>query len=129
MTALLTTRPVADLRPHVLSGRRYIPSPRTTSWAAARARDLLRDGGWDTADVVFLDARKRYEDEFDYIAEWLPRVRPGGCLAGHDYSSVYMGIVEVAFGCAWGGRSAKDVAEEDLVFLGVSAPPPGETPK
>jgi len=36
-------------------------------------------------DFVFLDASHEYEDVKNDIIKWLPKVKPGGILAGHDY--------------------------------------------
>jgi hypothetical protein len=38
-----------------------------------------------SADFVYIDARHDYDAVSADIAAWLPRVRPGGLLAGHDY--------------------------------------------
>lgn len=36
-------------------------------------------------DLVFIDAGHTYEDTRNDIAAWLPKVRPGGMIAGHDF--------------------------------------------
>ena len=36
-------------------------------------------------DFVYLDARHDRESVLEDLAEWYPKVRPGGVLAGHDY--------------------------------------------
>jgi len=36
-------------------------------------------------DFVFIDAFHSYEAVRDDIIHWLPKVKPGGVLAGHDY--------------------------------------------
>lgn len=38
-----------------------------------------------SVDFVYLDARHDYVSVRDDLSAWLPRVRPGGILAGHDY--------------------------------------------
>lgn len=52
---------------------------RTTSVdAAARIEDAQ-------LDFVYIDARHDYESVREDLVAWLPKVRPGGLLAGHDY--------------------------------------------
>jgi hypothetical protein len=46
------------------------------------ASSLYEDG---SLDFVFLDADHSYEAVMRDIASWLPKVRAGGVLAGHDY--------------------------------------------
>lgn len=59
--------------------------------------------------AVFLDADHRYEAVQADIAAWLPLVRPGGVLAGHDYDDegVRRAVTE-AFG--------QDVSIDGLVW-------------
>jgi hypothetical protein len=38
-------------------------------------------------DFVFIDARHTYEAAREDIAAWWPKVKPGGLIAGHDYTN------------------------------------------
>lgn len=42
-------------------------------------------------DFVFLDADHRPQAVLDDICAWRPKVRPGGIIAGHDYSEIVSG--------------------------------------
>ena len=58
------------------------------SLEAARSFD---DG---SVDLVFIDACHEYEPCLADIKAWLPTVRPGGMIAGHDYSwNMFPGVV------------------------------------
>jgi hypothetical protein len=52
---------------------------RQTSLAAA---DEIPDG---SLDFVYIDARHDYPSVLEDLAAWLPKMRPGGLIAGHDY--------------------------------------------
>jgi glycosyltransferase involved in cell wall biosynthesis len=39
----------------------------------------------DSLDFVFIDASHRYEDVKNDLEAWLPKIKEGGFLAGHDY--------------------------------------------
>lgn len=38
-------------------------------------------------DFVFIDANHDYDSVLQDIQTWLPKIRPGGHIAGHDYAS------------------------------------------
>jgi predicted O-methyltransferase YrrM len=45
-------------------------------------------------DLVFIDGCHEYEPVLADIKAWMPKVKPGGMLAGHDYSwSMFPGVV------------------------------------
>jgi predicted O-methyltransferase YrrM len=50
-----------------------------------------------TLDFVMIDASHDYEDVYDDIVAWTPKLRPGGMLAGDDYSwpGVWRAVGEV----------------------------------
>lgn len=57
---------------------------RTLRMDSTNAAQLYEDG---SLDFVFVDAAHDYESVKRDVAAWLPKVKPGGCIAGHDYSA------------------------------------------
>jgi predicted O-methyltransferase YrrM len=47
----------------------------------------------NSADIVFIDAIHTYKSCKEDIIEWLKIVKPGGILAGHDFSLSFYGVV------------------------------------
>jgi hypothetical protein len=45
-------------------------------------------------DFVFIDASHQYEDVCNDIDVWIPKVKTGGFLAGHDYCDSFVGVKE-----------------------------------
>jgi len=43
-------------------------------------------------DVVFIDGSHIMENVRDDLSAWWPRIRPGGILMGHDFSSLHPGV-------------------------------------
>jgi hypothetical protein len=51
-------------------------------------------------DLVFIDANHTYEDCLVDINAWLPKIRPGGILAGDDYNKKrFPGVCRVVNEC------------------------------
>lgn len=55
------------------------------------AARLFDDG---TLDLVFLDSDHTFEHVSKEIRLWLPKVKPGGILCGHDYDQTQPGVVK-----------------------------------
>jgi hypothetical protein len=58
---------------------------------STRAARLFAPG---TVEFAFIDAGHDYQSVLSDLAAWWPRIRPGGALAGHDYSSEWPGVVK-----------------------------------
>jgi predicted O-methyltransferase YrrM len=58
----------------------YITPIRLTSTDASKMFDDK------SIEFVFLDASHFYEDILNDIECWLPKIKPGGIIAGHDYT-------------------------------------------
>lgn len=70
-------------------------------WNAILLRMPSVDAAWRAGkgqpckDLVFIDANHTYDDVRADIRAWLPLVKPGGILAGHDYSpDLFPGVVQ-----------------------------------
>jgi predicted O-methyltransferase YrrM len=63
---------------------------------------LLQAYSWDGAkayqdgilDAVFIDASHLYVDVAKDIDAWLPKVKPGGIIAGHDFTLEFPGVIQ-----------------------------------
>jgi predicted O-methyltransferase YrrM len=43
-------------------------------------------------DFVFLDASNKYEDHLNYIKLWMPKIKKGGIIGGHDFYCKTFGV-------------------------------------
>lgn len=48
----------------------------------------------ESIDMVFIDANHSFLSVKNDINNWLPKVKKGGCLSGHDYSLKFYGVVQ-----------------------------------
>ncbi len=74
---------------------RYAPEERqrvtiwqTTGVLAAK----LAPGCAVRPSFVFIDGRHEHKDVAEDIAAWLPLIRPGGVIAGHDHTPSWPGV-------------------------------------
>lgn len=51
----------------------------------------------EPVDFVYIDARHGYQHVKADIEAWLPRVKPGGIIAGHDYEWRHKGVVQAVY--------------------------------
>jgi len=59
------------------------PNIRNIKMQSVDAAKLFADG---SLDMVFIDAGHEYEEVVSDISAWLPKVRSGGILCGHDFN-------------------------------------------
>lgn len=60
-------------------------------WVQQRSEDVPKYLDFDV-DFVFLDDHHEEESVYREIMAWLPRVRSGGVIAGHDVNDHYPGV-------------------------------------
>ena len=58
------------------------------------SEEAAKDFEDESLDIVFIDARHNYESVVKDIKLWLPKVKMGGVLCGHDYSLSFFGVIE-----------------------------------
>lgn len=56
-----------------------------------KAADQFEDG---SVDFVFIDADHEFENVKKDIYAWLPKVKKGGIIAGHDYVASQQGVIK-----------------------------------
>jgi hypothetical protein len=71
-------------------------SNRYKNYSLIRKSSLQAARGFkdESLDVVFIDANHSYESVKSDISLWLPKVRIGGYLCGHDYSIYFFGVIQ-----------------------------------
>jgi hypothetical protein len=62
----------------------YYPPLRALRMKSLEAVTIFPDGYFD---LVYIDASHFYEDAKEDITIWLPKVKEGGFISGHDYGS------------------------------------------
>ncbi|WP_420422142.1 class I SAM-dependent methyltransferase [Simkania sp.] len=69
-------------------------------------------------DLVFIDGDHSYEAVKHDILNWKKKVRPGGILAGHDYSSDFPSVVQAVHDCL---KDQFQLAEDNVWFTKIEA--------
>ena len=67
-------------------------------------------------DLVFIDGDHSYQAVKQDILSWKKKVRPGGILAGHDYSPEFPGVVQAVDECL---KDQLQLGEETIWFIQV----------
>ena len=67
--------------------RKFTPIRKTSTEASKDFKD-------ESCDVVYIDMEHTYEAVKEDIEHWLPKVKKGGYLAGHDYVSHTQGVIK-----------------------------------
>lgn len=68
-----------------MGNRKYIPIKSDGKEAATKFEN-------NSCDVVFIDMEHTYDAVKSDIISWLPKVKNGGFIAGHDYTDDWIGV-------------------------------------
>jgi hypothetical protein len=69
---------------------RYIQSD------SSKAADLFEN---ESVDLVFIDAEHTYDSVKKDILSWLPKIKKGGTISGHDFMAGHEGVERAVFEC------------------------------
>lgn len=58
------------------------------------SEEAAKDFEDESLDLVFIDARHDYDSVVKDIKLWLPKVKVGGVLSGHNYGLNFFGVIE-----------------------------------
>jgi predicted O-methyltransferase YrrM len=58
------------------------------------SQDVVSKYPDETLDFCFIDGSHEYEDVKKDIQAYLPKVKKGGILAGHDYDALWSGVIK-----------------------------------
>jgi len=69
----------------------HYPNLRVHKMSSTDASMFFQDG---ELDMVFIDGDHTYKGVKEDIATWLPKVKKGGVICGHDYTSGWDGVIK-----------------------------------
>jgi predicted O-methyltransferase YrrM len=58
------------------------------------SQDVVNNYEDESIDFCFIDGSHQYEDVKADIIAYLPKVKKGGILSGHDYDSIWEGVIK-----------------------------------
>ena len=91
----------------------HFPQLRVLRLTSEDAATIIPDGYFD---MVYIDAVHTFEHVFADIGFWLPKVREGGLISGHDYGSHrFVGVKEAVD--KWFGEENIKVWDIDQVWV------------
>lgn len=69
--------------------RRMGPDVKAIQAESVTASKKFEDA---SVDCIYIDADHRYRSVKRDLAAWMPKVRPGGFISGHDYVKTFPGV-------------------------------------
>lgn len=84
---LATVTDIYEIFLNNMGGRNFVPIRMDSNEASKTFADL-------SCDVVYIDMTHTYEAVKQDIEDWLPKVKIGGYIAGHDYAEYFPGVVK-----------------------------------
>ena len=90
----------------------YFPQLKVAKMTSEQAHTMFPD---EYFDMVFIDAVHTFEEVSADIGYWLPKVREGGIISGHDYGGRKPGVKEAVD--KWFGEGSFDVIEVTGTWL------------
>ena len=71
--------------------KRFGLDPKILKMTTDEASKLVEDG---SLDLCFVDANHSYEGISADLANWIPKVKKGGIIGGHDYGGGWVGVTQ-----------------------------------
>jgi hypothetical protein len=84
---LATNTDIYEIFLNNMGDRKFMPIRMDSIEASKTFADL-------SCDVVYIDMTHTYEAVKKDIEHWLPKVKNGGYIAGHDYSTHFPGVIK-----------------------------------
>jgi predicted O-methyltransferase YrrM len=65
----------------------------------------------ESVDLVYIDACHTYEAVKEDLSIWLPKIKKGGFISGHDWAYIYEGVTRAII---------ETIGQPDMVFIALS---------
>lgn len=85
---------------------------KTIRAESAEASSLFAD---QSCDVVYIDMDHSYDAVIRDIKLWLPKVKMGGFIGGHDYHIGWPGVID-AVNCLFGDKNNLLIIEDSWIY-------------
>lgn len=107
-----TTEKWFQMHRHCCELMMYFPQLKVVKLTSELASTIFPDGYFD---MVYIDANHSFEHVHADIGYWLPKIREGGIISGHDYGGRKRGVKKAVD--MWFGEEEIDYWEHDEVWI------------